>query len=305
MTNQALEPTSDKQISRRNDYIWAGSITTVSLFVLLYRVLSGVHLDRSIAMFVGVPMAIGVFAATLRADGAIGRAMKYLTLCLCLISPLLGEGAICIVTAMPIAYPVAALTAWGATRKPKLRAMVVLPFAFALLHQRSVEELPQVELSDSVQLNLDPQQTWRAVADLTLPLDEEVPLFLRLGFPSPQKLIGQGASVGSLRKVMFDRGTVVARVVAADAPRWFRVELSYENVGHEFFDRWVLLEDATFTFAPLPEGGTRLTHTTHYRRLLEPALYFGPLERFGVQVMERHLLARFKRAIETSAVARR
>jgi len=69
--------------------------------------------------------------------------------------------------------------------------------------------------------------------------------------------------------------------------------ISYENVGHEFFDRWLTLEDSTFAFDPLPGGRTRITHTTHYRRLLAPAFYFGPLEEYGVHQMQRYLLGAF------------
>src|SRR5207248_7878241 len=112
---------------------------------------------------------------------------------------------------------------------------------------------------------------------------------------------GEGNALGAVRRVVFDNGTVVARVVASDVGRSFTVRLGYENAGHEFFDRWLVLEDATFTFEPLPGGRTRFVHTTRYRRLLEPAFYFGPLEEYGVHEMQRYLAQRFVARIASSS----
>jgi hypothetical protein len=247
-------------------------------------------------------MLLGTFSATRNPKSPVISTMKYTTIILALIAPLLGEGAVCLAMAAPIVYPVAALTAHLAAdgRRKKLRAVVLLPFAFAILQKRPMSELPRMELSDSFEVAAPVERVWNAFDKLVLPLDEPLPLLLRLGFPQPQVLLGGGVHVGAERRVVFDNGIVVATVVESDPGRSFKVRLWYEKPGHEFFDRWIHLEDATFDFTPLPGGRTRVSHTTHYRRLLEPAFYFGPLEEYGVHLMHRYLLATFTHAIERS-----
>ena len=48
-----------------------------------------------------------------------------------------------------------------------------------------------------------------------------------------------------------------------------------------------------FVLTDLGGGRTRLTQRTRYRRLLDPAFYFGPLERWGVRAMHGYTLALF------------
>jgi hypothetical protein len=286
-------PTQRKQ--PRLDFGLGLALVAGGLFTVIYRCLIVARLDRSVAMFVGVPMFLGTFAAGTNPRGAVGAAMKYVTLCLCVFAPLLGEGAVCLLMAAPIVYPVAALCAWGASRPAggKLRAAAVVPFLAGLYARTPASELPKVEITDTLDVDGTPAEVWTAADHLVLPLAPP-PLFLRGGFPTPIAVQGQGLSPGSERRIVFDNGTVVAHLTAADSGRRAAMTISYENVGPEFFDRWLLLDDSTFIFDPLPEGRTRITHTTHYRRLLAPGFYFGPLEEYGVHEMQRYLLDSFR-----------
>jgi hypothetical protein len=293
------EPQPRSRSAARADFTLGTLVVLVGLFVLVYRTLVAARLDRTVAMFVGVPMLLGTFAATRRARDPVVATMKYVTLCLCIVAPMLGEGAVCLAMAAPIVYPVAALTAWALTRSrsTSLRCAVALPFLLAVVERAPIDERPIVELADSAELDVPPDVAWRAIEQLALPLDAKPPLFLRLGFPTPRALLGTGVAPGAERRVVFANGTVVARVTESQPGRRFAVALSYADVGHEFFDRWLMLEDATFSFEPLPGGRTRLVHATHYRRLLAPAFYFGPLEEFGVHQMQRYLLDTFRRVL--------
>lgn len=283
----------------RGDFGWGLAVVAVSVFTIVYYTLVHAHLDRTLAMFVGVPCVLGVFAANTRPIGAVARSMKYLTLCLCIAAPLLGEGMICLAMSAPIAYPLVALVAWLASRgaardKNIVRGIAIIPFLWAIFARTPIDERPVVEATDAIELDATPDQVWRALEHVKLPLGDELPLFLRIGFPSPRALTSGGLEVGAERRVVFDNGTVVAHVVEATPGVRFRVTLSYEEVGHEFFDRWIDLQDATFTLQPLEGGRTRLTHVTRYRRLLDPAIYFGPMEEAGVHLMQRYLLQQFQ-----------
>jgi hypothetical protein len=150
-----------------------------------------------------------------------------------------------------------------------------------------------IEVRDAIVIDRSPDVVFREVQHLRLPLPPPS-VFLRMGFPRPIALQGEGLSVGAERRLVFHNGTVVAKVTSVEPGRRFTVALHYEDAGHEFFDRWVLLDDSTFDFEPVGAGSTRLVHTTHYRRLLAPGFYFGPLEEYGVHEMQRYLLATFR-----------
>ncbi len=290
------EPPPEKERKHPRADLGLGLLAVAgALFVLIYRTLVVAHLDRGLAMFVGVPMFLGMFAAGTTPRNAVGASMKYLTLCLCVIAPLLGEGSVCLLMSAPIVYPITALTAWLGSRPSggKLRAVALVPFLVALYARTPTSELPLVEVSDTLEVDGTPDEVWGEMDRVTLPL-EAPPLFLRAGFPTPKAILGEGLSPGSERRIVFDNGTVVAHLTAMGPGLRAAMTMSYEKVGHEFFDRWLLLEDSMFAFDPIPGNRTRITHTTHYRRLLAPAFYFGPLEEYGVHRMQRYLLTSFR-----------
>ncbi len=264
------------------------------LFVVIYRSLVYTHLDRTAAMFLGVPMVLGVFAAATTPQGAVGAAMKYVTVSMCVLAPLLGEGSVCLLMSVPIVYPIAALAAWGASRASRnaARSVALVPFALAALTKTPPSAAPVIEVTDAIEVDAPPGVAWAAMDTLTLPL-RPPPFFLRAGFPEPVAVLGRGLSPGSERRIVFHNGTVVCHLTATEPGRSAKMTVSYENVGHEFFDRWLELEDSAFTFEPIQGGRTRITHTTHYRRLLSPGFYFGPLEEYGVHTMQRYLLTAF------------
>jgi hypothetical protein len=279
----------------KGDVTWGTLILLSCSFAMVYHALQLVHLDRSIAMFVGVPLLLGLFCANTRPQRALGSALKYTTVLLCIVSPLLGEGAVCVLMAAPIIYVVVIVVvlvySWlSDNNRTKFNAIAILPFLYAVWDARPPEQSQLVTISDSVEMQASPEVLWETFAHLALPLDQPLPLFLRAGFPEPQEIRGEGLFVGAERRVIFDNGTIVARVDAVEFPKSFHVTLSYEGIGHEFFNRWMILEEATFTLNALPGGSTRVTHQTSYRRLLSPGLYFAPLEEYGAHLLQQYLL---------------
>ena len=277
------------------DVTWGTLILLSCSFAVVYQALRLSHLDRSVAMFVGVPLLLGLYCANSRPYGGLGSALKYTTVLLCVVSPLLGEGAVCVLMASPLIYLIVCVVVWIASwlsdsNRAKFNAIAFLPFLYAVWDARPPEQLPVVTISDSVEMPAPPEVVWETFAHLALPLDQPLPFFLRAGFPGPQEIRGEGLFVGAERRVIFENGTIVARVDAVTFPSSFHVTLSYEGVGHEFFDRWMLLDEATFTLEALPGGHTRVTHQTSYRRMLSPGLYFTPLEEYGAHLLQQYLL---------------
>ena len=112
--------------------------------------------------------------------------------------------------------------------------------------------------------------------------DRELPPFFRLGFPTPTHTSGEGLGIGDERRVMFAHGrhhtgALVMRVTRADsASVAFTVASDSSYITH-----WLSWEEADVRWAPVGAGRTRVTWTLRYRRRLDPAWYFAPLERYG------------------------
>ena len=120
--------------------------------------------------------------------------------------------------------------------------------------------------------------------------DRELPAFLRLGFPVPSHPHGAGLEVGAQRSVTFAHGehhsgALVMAVSAVDsASVTFSVVSDSSYVTH-----WLAWQGATVEWRPAGDGRTDVTWTLRYRRRLDPAWYFAPLERYGVRLAASYL----------------
>ncbi|HVG46249.1 MAG TPA: hypothetical protein VM890_16010, partial [Longimicrobium sp.] len=119
--------------------------------------------------------------------------------------------------------------------------------------------------------------------------DRPLPAFLRLGFPTPGATEGAGLRVGDRRAVAFAHGhhpgTLVMEVRAA-APG--RVEFAPVADG-SYLAHWLSWRSAEVRWREVP-GGTEVRWTLRWRRRLDPAWYFAPLERHGVGVAAGYLI---------------
>ena len=121
--------------------------------------------------------------------------------------------------------------------------------------------------------------------------DRELPRFFRLGFPTPSHTSGSGLRVGDERRVMFEHGqhhngALVMHVASADsASVTFALAADSSYITH-----WLSWEEAVVRWEPAGEGRSRVTWTLSYRRRLDPAWYFAPLERYGVGLAAGYLI---------------
>jgi hypothetical protein len=246
------------------------------------------------------PIFIGVVAGLGRPKTPVRSALALIGIALLLVAPLFGEAYFCILMVSPIYLGLTPLIA-VITRKLFVRApaaakvaALLLPWvAFAADRPVPVSELPLVTVSDAVVLPAPPEAVWAAIDRLEMDFPRPEAAFARWGLPVPRMLHGHGAGVGAERRLVFHNGTLVGRVIQSSAPRRFALTLACEDPGAEFFDHWVALEDTAFDLEPLPGGGTRLVHTTHYRPLVRPRPWFTAVERYGSHLLQGYLLRSF------------
>jgi hypothetical protein len=267
----------------------------------MYRLLVLRRLEQTALLFVGIPVLMAVIiACTPKAKTIIGSILKATTLALLLSAPLLGEGFICILMAAPIFYAIAMMVAGLITlakRRGDKPKQVILPCLVLL----SFLPMSLEGTRPSLSFNREEQVTARRVV-ATGPqevenalrhsprIDLALPFYLRLGFPHPTEARGEGLEPGALRRIHFaggegHPGDLVLQVTDYAPGRVrFRVISNDTKVTH-----WLDLKEAEIQWHAVGNG-TEVTWSLRYRRLLDPAWYFAPWERYAVHMAADHLI---------------
>ena len=268
----------------------AWSIAAIALALgagsIVYRLAHWGEVGSTAVLFVGIPTAIAiVLAFTSPARSLTGTTIKTLAIGLSLSGIVLAEGFVCIVMAAPLFFLVGAAVAKGidAVRgrrhRPQALSLVVLPFV--LLSFEGAISATSLPREGSVTAERVVDATAEQVRDkLASPpaYYAEVPALFRLGFPTPVSGEGSGLDVGDRRRVIFTMGEfrLVVKSTAARSVTFARVADTTPVTD------WVEIGDSHVTWDEISPGRTRIRWTMTYVRKLDPAWYFGPLERFGV-----------------------
>lgn len=284
-------------------------LVAAALTSLLYRLLVRQHLEQGVALFIGMPLLLGtVVAFQTFPRSPFGMVLKVTALCLCIVAPLLGEGAVCIAMAAPLIFAVLGLGALigriiqrsvGKNRAGCVGLLVALsPMLWD--HAEKLpgweDDRPIEEVTDGLDLKVPTARAWAALAEALADLSAApIPAFLQLRRrPGERRVTGAGLQIGDERRIRFDNDSFVGTVVAMEPGRSVRFAVREETAAPgERIGLWIRFVTVDLTLSPLPDGGSRLLQRTRYRRLLDPGFYFGPLERHGVHAMHRYTLALF------------
>lgn len=295
-----------------------GLLISAAVFRVVFELLVRHKMNQGITMFVGLPVLLGTIVAfATYPRSPVGMVFKVTTLVLCIIAPLMAEGAICIAMAAPIIFAFIGLSALlvklvspkiGRGKASCCAALLGLaPFAWEPSQKPPgwEDQRPIEEVADSIDLDAPPSVIWRALDTATVnPQDETVPMFMRLRLRAGvRKVTGHGLELGATRDIFFDEDHYVASVVQSipDREAVFAIRELPAGTG-ERIALWLRFVEVRFVLTDLGQGRTRLTQVTKYRRLLDPALYFGPLERQGVHAMHRYTLALYRHSLHASAL---
>jgi hypothetical protein len=280
-----------------------GVVVTLVVVSIAYRVLVVHHLEHTSLVFIGLPALAAITLLHTRPRTAIGTVNKVIAILLCLSGILFGEGLICIIMAAPIFFLVGTVIGWvinklTARQSPDdprsgnwrgVVSLVVVPLSLeGVVPSFAFNREEQVTVSRTVEAT--PDDVRLTIASLPR-FDRELPRFFRLGFPTPMHVSGDGLRVGDERRVMFahgqhHNGALVMRVAATgSSSALFTVVSDSSYITH-----WLSWEEADVRWEQVDAGHTRVTWTLRYRRRLDPAWYFAPLERYGVGLAAGYLI---------------
>ncbi len=273
-----------------------------------YGLLGMGHLEHTAMVFIGVPAALAVaIALVARPKTATGAIVLATTIALMLSSIVFGEGFVCIIFAAPLFYaiaiPVGKAIDFHRDRDHRDRhhtARVCL--MLALIVPCSVEGVvPGWEFSREATVSVErivdgsPEQVEAALAR-TPTFDRPLPsFFTRLRFPTPGKTTGQGLQPGDRREIEFLHSAhnaghhpgILTLDIREREPR--RVRFGVHD-DHSYITHWLSWRSSEVTWEPIAPGRTRVAWTLSYRRRLDPAWYFAPLERYAVGLAAGYLI---------------
>lgn len=285
MTELPADLSPERRVAVARATVVAG-FAGLAAFSLGFELLSAGALGDSSLMFVGLPTMLGALTVALvRPRTAIGTSLMVVTLALLASAVLFREGALCILFAAPLFYGFAIGVAVfadylrGRSGGPRAFATVLLPVAL-LASEGALLSLPRAARVTTVATVTQPPDVVRAA--LARPPDTSVPLpfTLRMGFPVPEGAEGAGLAPGDRRVVHFSGGEgrppgdMTLRVARA-TPDLIRFEV-VEDTTH--LRHWLRWEASEVALRPV-DGGTEVTWTVEYTRILDPAWYFDPMQR--------------------------
>ena len=259
-----------------------------------FRLLSGIGLEHTSLVFIGIPAILAwIMASGEPPKSATGSVMRTTTLALLVSWIFLGEAFICVLMAAPIFYLIAALVAWAkqnmGSGSAKLLSVLLVPLALegttpALSTSRDrevvVESIVAADITD-VRARLAERPRF----------DRELPLFFRLGFPTPLHPTGEGLLVGDRRSVVFAHEGHHSGSLSLEVTESTPTLVRFTPVTDDsYLTHWLRWREAVVELQPAGLGQTHVRWTLRYSRRLDPSWYFDPLERYGVGLAAQYLL---------------
>lgn len=276
---------------------WLIAIAGAMVASVWYRVTVFERLEQTSALFIGIPALIAAICVlTPKPASATGTAVKAVTLFIGISGVFLGEGLICILMASPLFYLVAILIGVARDRADKQSTIVSCVLILTMIPISSEGTRPGLSFSREETVSAErilpatPDQVGRAIA-APPKTDSTLPLYLRMGFPGPVSTSSQGTDVGARETIHFaggegKPGDLVLEVVEhADGRLRWRSISDTSHVAH-----WLKWEESNVEWTAVDASHTRVRWTLRYRRLLDPAWYFGPWERYAARLAADQLI---------------
>ena len=284
-------------------------ILAVTAASITYRAVLSHGLQQSAALFIGVPVVLAIVVIFVaNPESATGVACKAVTVGMLLSVLLLWEGFLCIVMAAPLFYLVAIVVSYPIDRRRRaersartlyssLIVLIVAPMSL-----EGVTDLTTFDRRASVQVSkivdASPADVEHALLDQPR-FARALPAYLRAGFPRPIASRVERRGAAGLRWVITIRGgetflngtepetgdlTLDLEEQRPGLVRW-RAVSDTSHMSH-----FLTFRESVVVWEPIDSRTTRVTWTIRYDRGLDPAWYFGPMERYATHLAAGYLI---------------
>ena len=284
-------------------------IAAVAIASLVFRLLVFNRLEQTSALFIGIPALLAIVVVFgVSPSSAIGVACKAVTVGLLVSLLFLGEGIACVAMSAPLFYAVAIAIASSMERlrRPNEGSGSLLfscAFLLALVPMtlEGVTGLTTLSRDETVTAS---NIVYAPAADVERALfaaprfHRPRPRYLRAGLPSPLSMRIERRSGEELWIVQVRGGEMK---VDGMEPRTGDLVLALEEARPGLV-RWRAVSDSSHTthfldwresivqWEPIDAQTTRVSWTLTYRRGLDPAWYFAPMERYAAGLAAGYLI---------------
>jgi len=273
-------------------------ITGLSFHLLRYKELHG-----SALFYIAIPLLLAyVFINTLPSKTYTGRIIKGISIVLLMSGPILQEGFICIIMAAPLFYIIGGIV--GAVldyRKRKHSRKIHSSILITLMLIMSLEgthPLFSFERANTVvvkkRVNASVDEVKHQI-NIPINLGRDVPTYLKL-FPFPTSKSFTGNQVGDINTLNFIyKKHFYFNAVIGD--------LQYQIIktGNNFIESRVISDQSyvntylnwrtsKVSWKKIDNSHTEVVWEISYERKLDPAWYFGTLEKYTVTLMANTLI---------------
>ncbi|MEQ8692521.1 MAG: hypothetical protein RIC89_17025 [Pseudomonadales bacterium] len=294
----------------QNNRTWLRNLAILGIGSLLVRMLLPSDKGTTAVLYIFVPFVLALVLLRFRKPSpdqrwwqAYTRFTLDATIYMLASSALLWEGFICVLFFMPIFYLIVTLTFLSdwltRRRKQNTRHLsVVFPLVVVIASLEGVTPQTSFDRTENVVISRTlplPAEVLRDNLERPIDLQQTGSGLLRI-FPMPYRVDMDGVYPGAVH-------TVHTRY-----HRWFfanthegQMQLEFTEVTPQtvvtqvqsdstYFSTYLSLTGTQIHFESLPGNQTNVSLTLSYRRNLDPAWYFGPLQRYAIARMGELLI---------------
>jgi hypothetical protein len=205
------------------------------------------------------------------------------------------EGIFCLVMAMPIALPLAAIGGtfgylvqrrrWLQQGTPAFLSVLLIFVPGIQWMEHVAAPVPSVYIVRSaIDIKAPPEKVWKqVVAFAEIPPPREWMFRAGIAYPIRAEILGSGP--GAERHCVFSTGAFVEPIEVWDEPRKLKFSVTsnpapmeewtpHSHIEPPHLHGFLVSNGGQFLLTALPNGGTRLEGTTWYRHTLWPAAYW-------------------------------
>jgi hypothetical protein len=264
-------------------------ILAITIVSVAFRVLRIAEYDHTALVFIGIPALLALALVGIEPKTSTGTTNKVIALALCMSGILFGEAFICIVMVSPLFFLMGSLVSWLVRwQKKRVLGLVLVPLSLEGVLPRF--EMAREEVVIAQRVVMANPQAVRATLAAPMQFDATLPPFFSIGFPTPGATSGSGLALGDQRSVEFVHGhhpgTLVLEITTSTPDSIVFTAVSDDS----YITHWLAWRSAEVRLQEVAPGQTLVTWTLRYRRRLDPAWYFTPLERYGVGLAAEYLL---------------
>ncbi len=299
--------------------VWIRYLLIIGFFFLVTRLILDSRFAHTSLLYCLAPysVAIVIYIFMPQPQGRyrwqrFGRHMFSAMIVMLATSALLFEGFLCVLMFMPIYIFFAVIgfalapKEWPTKRTSDVFRVSIAPLIIAVISLEGVNSSLSLEREHSVTrthvVSLSPQQVHKNLSQ-PIHLDAERPAFISL-FPLPSHIEAGSLNQGDIHKAHFTyKRWGMDGVNVKTGETWLKLasvqplHISTEVVKDtSYFAHYLTIHGTDITLNPLSESKTEIILTIHYRRELDPAWYFGPLQKIAIKqsgdYLIKHVIAR-------------